>query len=86
MEWMTVEEALANGWTLADTTWQRGYVSRRVDVRKQVLQRVPNVGKRARQYYFDVPSFTSTYYCRRQYINPPTAAYYREVCHGSHNN
>lgn len=77
MEWMTVEEALANGWTLAGTTWQMGYVSRRADVGKQRLRRVPR-GRRAGQYYFLLPSFMSTCYCHRQYINPPTVAYYRD--------
>lgn len=69
MSKLTLAEALAAGWTLHDSAWSRGYVSRRVDMLKQPLHRAG--GTRAGLWYVKVPTTKSTNYYIRQYLKPP---------------
>ena len=66
---MTFQEALASGWTMAGTSWARGYVSRRVDPMKQPLHMAG--GRRLGSFYVDLPSSITTQYHVRQYLTPP---------------
>ena len=65
---MTLKEALQKGYTLGQTSWQRGYISRKTDVNSQ---EVMYGGRKHDMPYVLVPSFKSSSYCVRQYLNPP---------------
>lgn len=62
----TYEEALAMGYHEADTTWQRGYVSRMKNKCNAEIKIAG--GKRKGQLYILIPSDTSTQFCIRQYL------------------
>lgn len=74
---MSLAEALAAGWTLADRAYARGYVSRRVDPMKQLLHRAG--GTRAGLWYVRLPNNDSTQYYIRQYLTPPAGLLPEEV-------
>lgn len=63
---MTYGEAKKAGYIDADTTYQRGYVSRKVDIDSQVVHAAG--GKRKNDLYVLLPCFNSSQYCMRQYI------------------
>lgn len=63
---MTYAEALREGYKNADTKYQRGYISRRVDPGAQVVHTAS--GNRKGQKYVLLPCFHSTQYCIRQYL------------------
>ena len=63
---MTYREAIENGYTDADTKYQRGYVSRKANTKEQPVQEAG--GSRKGQLYVLLPCFTSTQYCIRQYL------------------
>lgn len=63
---MTYREAIENGYTDADTKYQRGYVSRKANTMEQPVQTAG--GSRKGQLYVLLPCFTSTQYCIRQYL------------------
>lgn len=62
----TYEEALKDGYTQNDLKYQRGYVSRKVDIRKQPV--LIAGGSRKGQLYILLPNFDSTQYCFRAYL------------------
>ena len=62
----TYSEAMAMGYHEADTTWQRGYVSR---MKNKCNNKVRIAGgHRKGQLYILIPSDTSTQFCMRQYL------------------
>lgn len=63
---MTYEEAIKKGYTDADTKYQRGYISRKVNTMEQPVQEAR--GSRKGELYVLLPCFTSTQYCIRQYL------------------
>lgn len=64
---MTYGEALENGYHETDQKWQRGYVSRRVDVLDQLVKVAG--GNRKGELYVLIPSRSSTNYCYRIYLS-----------------
>lgn len=67
----TYGEAIEMGYSLGDTAWTRGYVSRRSE---QVCDDTPihvAGGSRQGELYVLMPSWESTTYCRRQYLTGP---------------
>lgn len=62
----TLKEALASGYTLADTKLQRGYISRRINEEKAPV-RIAG-GTRKGELYVLLPCTTSSQYCIRQYL------------------
>lgn len=63
----TFDEALSIGYQTADTTYQRGYVSRKIDIGKQKIH-IAQGGKRKGQLYVLIPTATTSTYCLRQYL------------------
>ena len=63
---MTYGEAKANGWKEADTKYERGYVSRKVDVDQQPV--LVAGGSRKGQLYVKLPCWSTTLFCVRQYL------------------
>jgi len=63
------QEALASGWTLAGSSWSRGYISRKVDIMKQPLHMAG--GTRLGLFYVELPADRSTRFHVRQYLKPP---------------
>lgn len=75
---MTYAEVRALGYTLADTTWEAGYLSRKTVISTQPVLYAG--GKRKGQPYVEMPSFVSNRYFIRQYLNPPKSeSYSKEV-------
>lgn len=70
---MSFQEALASGWTLAGSSWSRGYVSRKVDPMRQPLHMAG--GRWAGYFYVDLPTTRSTRYHVRQYLKPPAGLF-----------
>jgi hypothetical protein len=68
---MTLKQALAKGYTYADQSWRRGYVSRKMDVMEQEVWEAG--GWRKGQLYVVVPSWKSCTYSVRQYLKSPQA-------------
>ena len=62
----TYGEALKQGWQKTHAAWQRGYVSRKIDVNNQPIKLAG--GFRHGQFYVNLPSWGATQYCLRQYI------------------
>lgn len=62
----TLSDALKNGYTLADCTFQRGYISRKADASLQPVHVAG--GSRKGQLYVLLPCWQSTTYCYRQYL------------------
>lgn len=62
----TYQDALNQGYRDADTTYQRGYVSRRADPMRQEIHTAG--GNRKGQLYVLLPSRRTTQYCIRQYL------------------
>lgn len=60
-------DARALGYKVTYTALQRGYVSRRIDVDDQPIM-IAGGHRRGRLYYL-APSWQSTQYCRRVYID-----------------
>ena len=71
------QEALASGWTLAGSSWSRGYISRKVDPMKQPLHMAG--GKRLGLFYVELPADHSTRFHVRQYLKPPAGLLPGEV-------
>lgn len=67
---MTYREALDKGYTDAEYSIRRGYVSRKVDIHNQPVKEAG--GMKKGRLYVDLPSFTSTRYHIRQYLNKPS--------------
>lgn len=65
---MTYGEALDMGYRMGDIKYQRGYVSRRVDVLEQPVKEAG--GSRKGELYVLIPNRYSTNYCYRQYLVP----------------
>lgn len=63
---MTLKEALAQGYKFTDSTWERGYVSRKQDNMTATVRTAG--GRRKDQLYVLLPSHLSTRYCIRQYL------------------
>ena len=63
---MTFKEAIENGYTLADSTFFKGYVSRKIDISKQLVKTAS--GKRKGQLFVELPNWKSSYYSIRQYL------------------
>jgi len=74
---MTFREALDAGWTLAGSSWSRGYVSRKVVPMEQPLHRAG--GTKAGLWYVALPSVDSSRYYVRQYLKPPAGLLPEEV-------
>lgn len=67
---MTFQEAIQAGWTLAGSSWSRGYVSRKIDPMGQPLKAAR--GQRAGLWFVELPApNNSTRYHVRQYLRPP---------------
>jgi hypothetical protein len=64
---MTYQEALQYRAKKLDTTWTRGYISRKMDTRNQPV--IAAGGGRKGQHYVVLPSYGSTRYCVRQYLD-----------------
>ena len=64
----TYGEAMAAGWTMVDSSWCRGYVSRKGDPNNAAIQIAG--GSRKGDYFVLLPSWQSTSYCIRQYLDP----------------
>lgn len=62
----TYQDAINQGYHTADTTYQRGYISRKADPMQQPI-RIAG-GSRKGQLYILLPSAQSTQYCIRQYL------------------
>ena len=63
----TLDDYLDMGYHLdGGMTYQSGYVSRKVDIGKQIVYEAK--GKRKGQFYILEPCFTSTRYCFRHYL------------------
>lgn len=63
----TLNDYLENGWHLdGGMTYQRGYVSRKVDIGEQPVLEAK--GNRNGQFYILVPCHTSSRYCFRHYL------------------
>lgn len=71
------QEALASGWTIAGSSWSRGYISRKVDPMKQPLHMAG--GTRLGLFYVELPADHSTRYHVRQYLKPPAGLLPGEV-------
>lgn len=71
------QEALASGWTLAGSSWSRGYISRKIDPMKQPLHMAG--GTRLGLFYVELPADHSTRFHVRQYLKPPTGLLPGEV-------
>jgi hypothetical protein len=63
---MTYREAIASGYKPVDQTYQRGYISRKIDPNNQVVMVAG--GNRKGDKYILLPCWHSTQYCIRQYI------------------
>lgn len=63
---MTLKEALLSGYKKADCTYQRGYVSRKVNVDEQTVYTAG--GSRKGEKYVLLPTWESSQYCIRQYL------------------
>lgn len=63
---MTYKEALNAGYRISDTSYQRGYISRRADPLGQEVKTAG--GKRTGQLYVLLPCWSSSQYCIRQYL------------------
>ncbi|MCL1789831.1 MAG: hypothetical protein FWG40_00480 [Peptococcaceae bacterium] len=63
---MTLQQAYAQGYTDADATRQRGYVSRKIDPLKQAVQVAG--GSRKGELYVLLPGWDTTTYCWRRYL------------------
>lgn len=62
----TLADAIKAGYSIADSKYQRGYVSRKVDQFEQPLQVAG--GSRKGQLYVLLPAYNTTNYCRRVYL------------------
>lgn len=62
----TLNDYLDAGYHLADMEYQRGYVSRRVDIGKQPV--LVAGGRRAGELYILEPCYTSSRFCFRHYL------------------
>lgn len=63
---MTYAEAKEKGYVPSDSTYQRGYISRKIDTMQQPVKTAG--GNRKGQLYVLLPCYTSTQYCFRQYL------------------
>lgn len=63
---MTYKEAKAQGYVIVYRAWQRGYVSRKVNMDDQPV--LVAGGKRRGMLYVVGPSWVSTVYCMRYYL------------------
>ena len=63
---MTLHEALLNGYKVREYKYQRGYVSRKINLANQPV--LTGKGYRKNQLYVLIPCFTSTQYCFRAYL------------------
>lgn len=66
---MTYSEALANGYKRAFVSYQKGYVSRKIDPHNQPL--IEGKGIRKGMYYVELPCWISTRYSFRLYLTKP---------------
>lgn len=71
------QEALSSGWTLAGSSWSRGYISRKIDPMKQPLHMAG--GTRLGLFYVELPADHSTRFHVRQYLKPPAGLLPGEV-------
>lgn len=62
----TLLDALNQGYRMADTTYQRGYISRKVNMYAQPVKVAG--GSRRGQLYIEAPCSTSTQYSYRIYL------------------
>lgn len=63
---MTYAEAKAAGYTDAEVSYQRGYVSRKCNPDEQIVREAG--GSKKGRLYVLLPSWISTRYCVRQYL------------------
>lgn len=64
----TYGEAMAAGWVETNSSWCRGYVSRKSDINNAAIQVAS--GSRKGEYFVMLPSWQSSQYCVRQYLSP----------------
>lgn len=64
---MTYRDAIKQGYRFADATYQRGYVSRRINLYNQKV--LIAGGRRQGQLYILAPCYHSTIYCLRYYLS-----------------
>lgn len=64
---MTYIDAIKQGYCLSDITYQKGYVSRRVNLYDQKV--LIAGGRRQGQLYILAPCYHSTIYCLRYYLS-----------------
>lgn len=63
---MTFAQAKQTGYTIAFTSYFRGYVSRRIDENLQPVKQ--GKGKRKNLLYVELPCFNSSQYALRAYL------------------
>ena len=63
---MTYQDAINQGYTIYDKSYQSGYVSRKADLLKAVVHTAK--GNRKGEQYILAPCWRSTRYCYRLYI------------------
>ena len=63
---MTYKQSISAGYKNADTKYQRGYISRKIDPDNQPV--LTAKGNRRGQKYVLLPCYHSTQYCIRQYL------------------
>ena len=63
---MTYKQAIFAGYRDADTKYQRGYISRKVEKNNQTVYTAG--GNRRGEKYILLPCYHSTKYCVRQYL------------------
>lgn len=67
---MTLRQALDKGYTMGDTAYFRGYVSRKINPDCQPVKTAG--GRRAGELYVELPCWQSSQYAIRQYLRKPT--------------
>ncbi|MDO5835644.1 MAG: hypothetical protein Q4P17_03975 [Methanobacterium sp.] len=65
------KEAKKRGWTVTDTSLERGYVSVKDNPNDAPLMYAGDRGKRAGQFYILLHNPNSSQYAIRQYLKPP---------------
>lgn len=67
---MTYGEALEQGYTDAECSFRRGYISRKVDIYKQPVKEAG--GRKKGRLYVEFPHYGSSGLYIRQYLNKPS--------------
>lgn len=66
---MTYKQAVEKGWKIKDETFQRKYVSKKINLENQPV--LAASGRRNGQFFIEMPSWQSTRYSIRRYLTPP---------------